>query len=312
MTDLPSTLTRRSLLAGCATGCAVLAGCVGAGSDGCSFGFELTMTPATDANFLAETLTEPSRDRPDAWREVVSTAVERDEARYTTVHSPPLRDGDRVEYDGGYYRLSRRAVERSEVEAHVLAAEYDRERDPPSSTTVVPFEDLPDVDRSALGELLSDPERRLKEAQAFSMSGHPVVYPDESEADSVLLEEDSIWIRYDGAAVEVRVEGTEQVERTTYRYTTEELASDREAYLAYVREAFVVELGDVPETQREVLSRATEAGEAGTRLCEPDGAEQAVVDWLEALSESKTPRDHTWFVEYEGEVYTTSLLEFAI
>lgn len=308
---MPSTLSRRSLLAGGAAGCALLTGCVGAGSDGCGFGFELTMTPATDEDFLAETLAEPSHDRPSAWREIVSTAVERGETRYTTVYSAPVRDGDRLEHGGSYYRLSREQVATEDVEAHVFGAEYDRDEDPPSGATVVPFEDLPAADRSALDELLSGPERKGKEAQAFSIGGHPVVYPDDTAADSVLLESDSTWVRYDGAAVEVRVEGTEQVARTTYRYTAEELAPDREAYLASVRETLVVELDDVPEAQREVLSRAIEAGEDGVQLCEPEGAERAVVDRLEGLPEAKTPRYHTWFVDYDGEVYRTALLEFA-
>ena len=312
MIDAPSTLSRRSLLAGGVTGCALLAGCAGAGSSDCSFGFELAMTPATDEEVLEETLTDPSRDRPDAWREIVSTAVERDEARYTTVHAAPVRDGDRVEYEGGYYRIARGTADRVEVEAHVLSAEYDRERDPPSGATVVPFEDLPEPDRAALRSLLPNGERRLAEAGAFSIGGHPVVYPDASEAESVLLSEGSTWVRYDDGAVEVRVEGTERVERVTYRYTAEELADDREAYLAHVRETFLVDLGEVPEPEREVFSRAIDAGEDGIQLCEPEGAERAVVDRLESIPESKVPRDRTWFLDYEGEVYLTELVEFAV
>ena len=312
MTDAPSTLSRRSLLAGGVTGCALLAGCVGAGSSDCSFGFELTMTPATDEDLLGETLTEPSRDRPDAWREIVSTAVERGEARYTTVHSPPVRDGDRVEYEGGYYRLAREVVEREAVEAHIFAAEYDSDRDPPSGATVVPFEDLPESDRTALRALLGNGERRLAEVEGFSIGGYPVVYPDASEGDSALLSEGSTWVRYDGGAIEVRVEGTEQVERVTYRYTAEELAADREAYLTYVRETFVADPGGIPESEREVFRRAVDAGEDGIRLCEPEGAERAVVDRLESVPASETPRDRTWFLDYEGEVYLTELVEFAV
>ncbi|MFC6942005.1 hypothetical protein ACFQE8_18840 [Salinirubellus sp. GCM10025818] len=312
MTDAPSTLSRRSLLASGVTGCALLAGCAGAGSSDCSFGFELAMTPATDEEFLEETLTDPSRDRPDAWREIVSAAVERDESRYTTVHAAPVRDGDRVEYEGGYYRIARGTADRVEVEAHVLSAEYDRERDPPSGATVVPFEDLPEPDRVALRSLLPNDERRLAEAEAFTISGRPVVYPDASESESVLLSGGSTWVRYDDGAVEVRVEGTERVERVTYRYTAEELADDREAYLAHVREAFVVDLGEVPESEREVFSRAIDAGEDGIQLCEPEGAERAVVDRLESIPESETPHYHTWFLDYEGEVYRTELVEFAV
>lgn len=310
MPDVPSTLSRRSLLAGCATGCAVLAGCA-TGSGGCSSGFELAMTPATDEDFLAETLTDPSRDRPDAWREIVSTAVERDEARYTTVHAAPIRDGDRVEYEGGYYRLSREEVDREEVEAHVFAAEYDAEQDPPSGATVVPFEDLPEADRAALREMLSDRKGGFDEVEGFSIGGYPVVYSDGAESDSRLLG-GSTWVRYDGAAIEVRIEGTEQVERVTYRYTAEELAPDREAYVGYVRETFVVDLNDVSEAQHEVLSRATDAGDEGIQLCRPEGAERAVVDRLGTIPESKTPRDRTWFLDYEGEVYLTELVEFTV
>jgi hypothetical protein len=312
MDEVPSTLSRRSLLAGIAAGCTALAGCFGAGGGNCSFGFELTMTPVTDGDLLEETLTGPSRDRPDDWGRIVSTAVERGEARYTTIHAAPVRDGDRIEYEGRYYRFSREAVATEEVEAYVFAAEYDSDRDPPSGATVVAYEDLPEADRAALGELFSDRKGRIEDVQGFSIGGSHVVYPDDTEADSVLVAEGTTWVRYDGAAIEVRVDGTEQVEQVTYRLAVEELATDREAYLEYVRETFVVDLGDPPAEEHEVLARAVEAGEDGVQLCEPEGAERAVVERLEGIPESRTPRDRTWFLEYEGDVYLTELLEFAV
>jgi hypothetical protein len=312
MDEVPSTLSRRSLLAGVAASCGVLAGCAGTGGGDCSFGFELTMTPATETDFLEETLTEPSRDRPDDWRAIVSTTVERGEARYTTVHSAPVRDDDRIEYEGGYYQFSRKAVATEEVEAHVFRAEYESGRDPPTGASVVAFEHLPEADRAALREVLPDLDRRLAESQGFTVGGYPVVYPDGAEPDSVLLVEGPTWVRYDGAAIEVRVDGTERVERVTYRYTAAELAADREAYLQYVRKTFVVELDDPPEAEREVLSRAIEAGESGIQLCEPEGTERAVVERLDAIPKSRTPRHRTWFLDYDGEVYLTSMIEFTV
>lgn len=311
--DAPST-SRRSLLGGCAAGlaagCAALAGCVGIGGSGCSHGFDLTTTPATDEDLLEETLTGPSRDRPEDWRRIVSTAVERDEMRYAAIHAPPVRDGDRVEHGGRYYRIAREEVATEQVEAHVFGAEYETGRDPPQGATVVAFEDLPPVDRTAHRELFSDLGDRLDEVQSFSAGGYPVVYPDEAESDSVLVGEQATWILYDGAAVEVRFEGTERVERVTYRFTAEELAGDREAYLAYVRDRFVVELEGLSGGEREVFSRAIGAGEDGIKFCEPEGAERAVVERLEGIPESRTPGHGTWFVEYEGEVYLTELVEF--
>jgi len=312
MDEVPSILPRRSLLAGVAAGCGALAGCAGAGGGDCSFGFELVMTPATGADFLEETLTGPSRDRPDDWRAIVSETVEGGEGRYTTVHAVPVRDGDRIEYEGGYYQFSREAVATEAVEAHVFRAEYESGRDPPTGASVVRFDDLPEADRTALRDVLPDLDRRLAESRGFTVGGYPVVYPDEAEPDSVLLGEGSAWVRYDGEVVEITVGGTERVERVTYRYTAEELAADREAYLKYVRETFVAELDDLPEAEREVLSRAIEAGEAGVQLCEPGGAERAVVDRLDAIPEPRTPRHRTWFLEYEGEVYLASVVEFAV
>jgi hypothetical protein len=312
MDEVPSSLSRRSLLAGVAASCGVLAGCAGTGGGDCSFGFELTMTPATEVDFSEETLTEPSRDRPDDWRSIVSETVERGEARYTTVHAAPVRDGDRIEYEGGYYRFDREEVTTAEVEAHTFRAEYESGHDPPQGRSVVAFEDLPEADRGALRKVLPDLDRRLVESQGFTVGGYPVVYPDDAEPDSVLLGEGSTWVRYDGEALEITVEGTERVERVTYRYTAAELADDREAYLQYVRETFVVELEDLSEAEREVFSRAIEAGEAGVQFCEPEGAERAVVDRLDAIPESRTPRHRTWFLEYDGEVYLASMVEFAV
>lgn len=312
--DVPAAPSRRSLLGSCAAGiaggCAALAGCVGVGGGGCSRGFDLTVTPATDGGLLGETLVGPSRDRPEDWRKIVSTAVERGEVRYTAIHGPPVRDGDRVEHGGRYYRIAREEVASEEVEAHVFGAEYEAGRDPPSGATVVAFGDLPAVDRTAHRELFSDLGDRLDEVEAFSAGGYPVVYPDGAESDSVLVGEETTWIRYDGTAVEVRFEGTERVERVTYRFTAEELAGDRESYLAYVRERFVVELEGLSDGEREVFSRAIDAGEDGIRFCEPEDAERAVVERLEGIPESRTPRHRTWFLEYGGEVYLTELLEF--
>lgn len=310
MDDAPSFPSRRAFLAGCATGCAALAGCVGGGGSDCSFGFELTMTPATDEDFLEETLTGPSRDRPDDWREIVSTTVQQGEARYATVRAAPIRDGNRIEYQGRYYRFSREVAATGTVDVHVFGAEYDADREPPSGATVVAFEDLPEADRAALWELLPDLDRRFDEVQGFSVGGYPIVYPDEAEADSVLIDEESTWVRYDGAAIEVRVDGPERAEQVTYRFAAEELGADRESYIEYVRETFVVELTDVPEEERAVLDRAIDAGDDGIQLCEPEGAERAIVDRLDSIPESKTPRHRTWFLEYEGEVYLTELLEF--
>jgi hypothetical protein len=311
MDDEPSSLSRRSLLAGGAAVVGAFAGCVGTGGGDCSFGFELTATPATDEDYIEETLTGTSRDRPDTWREIVSATVADGETRYSAVHATPVRDGDRIEYEGIYYRFAVEEVAVEEVEAHRFATEYESGREPPSGATVVAFGDLPAADRAAIREVLPDLDRRLAGTEGFSTGGYPVVYPDDASGESVLLGEEPTWVRYEGEAIEVRVEGTERVERITYRYTAEELAADRGSYLRYVRETFVVDLGDVPEAEREVLSRAIDAGDDGIQLCEPEGPERAVIDRLEAIPESKTPRDRTWFVDYEGEVYLTSLLEFA-
>lgn len=308
MDDVPSTLSRRRFLGSCAAGCGALAGCI---TEDCSFGFELTMTPATDEDVIEETLTELSHDCPGDWREIVSAAVVEGQTQYAAVHEPPLRDGNRVEYEGSYYRISREQVSTEEVEAYVFGAEYESGHGPPSGVSPVDFEDLPEADREAIRELLPNLDRRLVQ-RGFITKGYPIVYPEDAEEDSVLFDGETTWVRYEGAAIEVRISGPERVERVTYRFTVKELATDRETFLQYVRETFVVGLDDVPPSERRVLSQAIDAGDDGITLCEPEGAKRAVVDRLDTIPESKTPRDRTWFLDYEGEVYLTSLLEFSV
>ncbi|WP_225317582.1 MULTISPECIES: hypothetical protein [Haloferax] len=213
------------------------------------------MRPLTDSE-LAELATEEPRDEhADAASRIIVTAAREGETTYTTYHHPPLREGIYVEHEGSYYRVERTVTATRERTAREVRIEYDRETSPPFGATVIAFPGLPQSDQKAF--LAAYPNEKVGGSDGvhgFTVGGYPHVYPD--DAESRLISSGTVWVRYDGAPYRVTVGETQSVEEETFRYTLDEVADDQPAFVAFVREQFVVSFDGLPDAEREVFEQA--------------------------------------------------------
>lgn len=287
-------MRRRQVLAGVATGLSgALAGC----SDPRA---SLRLEPVDDAA-IADRYALHADALSEEPRRIVAEAVEEGSATADSTGSPfdPPRP---VRYDGAYYELDRAAVGEYEATGYEFAIDYEPGEDA-GERGEVDYDDLPDVDRDALGGLLSlsrppDDEHPEVVAQA--------VYADEEADRSVLVpdQEYDVVIR-DGERYRLAVDGSEPVTVTEYRYTAEEVAPDDAAMAEQVREGFRFELSGLSGAQREILDAAIE-GEY--REEEPTEAFQGLVDRIRA-NEAIDADEHggDWLARYDGDDYWVDL-----
>jgi len=301
------TPSRRSLLAGVAAGAAALAGCATLPfSNRCSAGYSLDVTPLTDAETVDVVVDEPPAPHAETARNLLDAAVDGGAATYTTYRSPPLEDASHVVHEGAYYRVERAVTETRERTARTIEIEFDRDATPAPDATVVPLSDLPEADREAFHAVY--PAEKLAAAghpESFSGAG-PYVYPD--GADSRLVGSDGLYVRYENRTYRVSAGETHTVEEHTYRYTATEVGADREGFLAFVRERFVVPLDDLPEAEAAAFDRAV--GETVSE-CEPlpEGFAD-LVHRLRSIPDDRRTGYREWLVTRNGRTYRVDLMEF--
>jgi len=301
------TSSRRSLLAGVAAGAAALAGCAALPfSDRCSAGYTLDVTRLTDSGMIDVVVDEPPEPHADTASDLLDAAVDGDAATYTTYREPPLEDASLVVHGGAYYRVERSIAGTRERTARMIEIEFDRAATPAPDATVVPLSDLPEADREAFRATY--PAEKLAAAghpESFSTGG-PHVYPD--GADSQLVGSGELYVRYDNHTYRVSAGETRPVEEHTYRYTVTEVAADRDGFLAFVRERFVVPLDDLPKAEAAVFDRATEET---VSECEPLSEGFAdLVHHLRSIPEERRTGYREWLVARNGRTYRVDLMEF--
>lgn len=303
--DLP----RRRLLAGAASGFTLLSGCSSLPffGGGCASGYSLDVTPLTDAE-LAATVTHQPRPKDAAVaKRLIETAAKNGDATYTTYHDAPLQPNIYVEHEGAYYRVERTVTTTQTLTAHTFAIEYNETKTPPGTATVIEFTDLPEADRAAFQSVYPDEKhKKIDEAHSFSIGGYPYVYPD--DAESLLIDAGTVWIRYEGRPYAVTVEGTQPVEKETFQYTLETIAADREAFVAFVRDRFVVAFDNLSTDEQAVFERAIDES---LSKCEPlsDGF-RGLVDRLHAVPDDRRLSPNEWLVNYDGSTYEVVLERF--
>lgn len=303
-----SPLSRRTLLGGVAAGTSLLAGCAALPTfgGGCGSGYYLDVTRLTDAELAETVTTEPRREHEPTASRLLDTAANEGEATYATYRGSPLQDDVYVEREGTYYHLTREVTATRDLEAREVRIEYDREESPPDDATVVEHSELPEADREAfLGVYPTTKTEQGEFPQAFTIRDDHV-YPE--DPDSQLVGAGTVWVRYEDRPFAVTVGETVTVEEETFRYTLEEVATDREAFVAFVREQFVVELDDLSEAEREVFERAIgESVDECDPLSEGFGG---LVDRLEAVPDERRLGESTWLVTRAGDTYEVDLQEF--
>jgi hypothetical protein len=168
---------------------------------------------------------------------------------------------------------------------HVLELEYDQGVSAPTDATVVAYEDLPVVDRAAYDTLTG------------------------GERGKRFVADSPVWVRDGDQEVEIRVTGTQQTERETFRTTLERVVDTAEGFAEYVRENHIATLSDLSEAEADVLRQSTEAE---YEECEPLSERlHGVVDRLRGLPDTYRP-DGSLLVEFEGETYEADLLNAVV
>lgn len=296
------TLSRRTFLGSVAAGSALLVGCTANPSFtvGCTSSYTLYVKPLTDAELADFATEEPYERYEETTNELIATAASEGAATYSTLHRPPVQEEIYVEHEGRYYRVQRKQTATRERIAHNVRLKYDNERTPPDNATVFSFDELPEADQDAILNAYPDEElRNGSEPRGFSTGGYGYVYPD--GAESQLQDAGTVWIRYDGRILAITVIGGGTVQEVTYRYTLEPIADDQEAFVAFVREQFVVTLDGLSASERNVFERAI-VGEFSQ--CEPlSGGFRDLKARLEEVPKDRRLDYLKWPVVYKGKTY---------
>jgi hypothetical protein len=254
----------------------------------------LDMDAATAADIADEVSMSP--EPQSAEYTVVSEAVENGTAtrrgRYELFdRTDTVRIGD------AFYEVSETALTTGEVTVYEVRIDFD----PADSTAAVgevPYEELPAVDRSRLGPILSDDD--LPGGDGYDVG---VGYGTASEVGtgSVFVPEQQYDIVvYDGERYRVSVE-TRTASETEYRYEATEVASGVDPFADRIRDRYLFALAGLSDAEREAVEEAIDGG-----YFEDDEAFRAVTDRIRDHAGIEVTDSYgTWLLEYEGVEYLT-------
>jgi len=286
-------MNRRTFLAGAVTAIAVpLAGCAHP-TDG-----SLSLRSMADDSAIAEQYAGATEGLPSERKSLIETAIAGEAPTREGLHPP--YEGDRpVEYEGGYYQIDYEVVDTHVETLYDVRVDYDPAQSPSS---VIDYADLPEVDRTALGELLSPPET-TPEGEGYDM-GRTYRYPE--DADSALIGSEYDGVRRDGRTYRVAVEPNREVTVQTYEYRAEQVADSTADLARQLRERYLFTLSGLSEAERDIVADAID----GTYFPEggvPD-AFRSLADRFRA-HEQVDADEHSgdWLVRYDGSVYWADL-----
>lgn len=287
-------MRRRSFLATAATAVALpLAGCAHP-ADG-----SLSMGALDGDSAIADRYAGSTADLPQDRRALLAAAIAGEaptrEGRY-----PPYESDRPLAHEGAYYRISHEVVDSRTAIQYTIQVDYDPASAP---SPVIAYEDLPAVDREALGELLP-PRGDPPDSDGFDV-GRSYRYPDVSE--SVLVPEPEYeGISHDGSTYRVGIEGSREVTVQTYEYGAERVADSAAELGQQLREQYLFTLSGLSDAEREIVDEAID----GSYF--PDGEAS---DAFRSLADRFRTRDGiettehggTWLARYDGTIYWTDL-----
>ncbi len=288
-------MRRRTLLA---TGATLLA----ASLAGCDHPVGSLSLAAVDTDAaLAKRFARPG-DAYDGERgRVLRRAVAGDRPAVNGTHplfeSEPPGESRPIAYEGQYYDVGSEAVGGFQHTSYEF--EVDANPTTADSTTrdVVDYEDLPDVDRAAVGDLFE----HLRDAP--DTGGTDLTYSPAEERESALVTGEYDAVTYEGTTYPFTVGDGEPVTVTQYRYDAAEVAADASELAARVRDRFLFALSGLSAEQREIVETAAEQG----TYAGDDPPTQAFADLIDEFrthdAVEETDYDGTWLVEYDGTVY---------
>lgn len=301
--------SRRTIIA---LGAALLStGCVEAGlvfpgsdttpdEDRCHGGVDVRtddFDPATDLSYSLR----------QTGRAIVAEAATAEYVDYSTYGEPPLDADAFVTYDGTFYRTDYSIVSSERVPAFSMDVRSERERDVPADATVVAFDALPEVDRTAL-RAATLPEHEEELAQQFAVEGFPASYPD--GGDDSRLVGTTTWVRWRDRPIRVEVadEADTTRERRTVRYTVDQVAATAAEFRQYVADRYLVRLGDLPADQRAIVEAAVDEK---YEECRPQS--EALAALRSRLAEGDrlpTPGRTAWYVAFDGRQFALTVNEW--
>ena len=232
-------------------------------------------------------------------RAVAADAIENGGTRLTTYASSPFRDPTLVPHDGAVYRVRGEQVDTTDVTAFELSAEWQAGQTP-TDAGAVPFAELPANDRRAFRMAVPDRPEAGAPIKQFTVRNHSVPYP--AGGDGSVLIGNTTWVEWDDRVVRVEIPGdrTRTIGRSTYEFTAEHVADGEAAFRSYLADAFLVDFGDAPEAQLEILRAAS--GDDVYDECDPQP--DALVALRDRLADEPTlpePYPDDWYVAFDGE-----------
>lgn len=216
---------------------------------GCQSGFHVSTAPFDPVSDLPA-------DLDGRERSIVADAVAGEDATHTTYARPPLAGDAFVAYDGAFYRTASSVVSAERVPAFPMRVKWERGQEPPADAAVVPFDDLPAVDRDALRGALFGSERKGFPQESLSVREYPAPYPEGGDASRLVGNVTWVEWRDRTLRVELAAESTTTRERRTYRYSVERIAATPETFRRFVADEYLVALDDAPAPQREIVTAA--------------------------------------------------------
>lgn len=255
---------------------------------------------AVDDAELAEEASRDTTGLSDDRREAVRGAVE-DGSGTVEGTRPPIDDGLPFAYDGRYYDLSWSVVDERTVTQYSIEIDYDPEDATGSS---VAFEDLPEVDRRALDDVLPPPDDGRTDGPDLGVSAR---YTDAEAEESVLVpEQEYELLVHDGNEYRLRADDGRDVTVNTYEYTAEEVAGSAEAYAEQLRNRYLFELSGLSESERGVVQEAIDEGYYAESSSDDDF--RAVAERIRSHDAIESNEyDGTYLLRYDGTVYWADL-----
>lgn len=231
-------------------------------------------------------------------RRIVVEAIEEGETVVETEES--LFAPDRpVGHEGSYYEVSREVLDRTDETEYEIAVDYD----PDSSTPEVGkirFEELPPVDREALGEALPPPSDDHP-----GVVVRPVYLDVEIERSVLVPDQEYDVVVYDGERYVIEVRDGKSRTVSEYRYTATKIADDDADLASDLRERYLFELTGLSDAQRKIVDAAREGG---YREDEPS---RAFRNLAARFHEQEGIDTHeyggNWIASYEGDDYWSEL-----
>lgn len=265
---------------------------------GCSAAGSITMTSVDDDGLAAEASRSVSTDQPADERLLVRNAVKNGSATVNGTTPPVDVDGKPFAVDGAYYDLQVDSIGSHTEIMVTLDIDYNGTTD----SAAVSYEDLSAADRALVDSLLPPEYDRRNEGYDMGAGRR---YNDSEVESSVLISGAYEAVEYDGERYPIRVD-TRDVTVTTYRYTTEKVASSSSEYADSIRDRYLFTLSELSDAERDVIEESM--NETYYADSSTDAAFESV---LERFSEhdAVVRNEHRgeWIVRYQGEVYWAEL-----